>query len=248
MNEPHYGFIGYRDLSKAEAAMVPMGPLPSPWDCIQAASGRPVEVPVHSLAPGGRKISRYETFNPQGLSLFKEGFSCPWKQAGVWAGEGSDARLLKADHFAMYENKPVDFMRDFHKPFLFRFIERMKEADEKTLFFIEGLPQGAHPVWEKNDPPNVINAFHWYDGFALFTKSFRPWFTIRTDTAQIVLGRKKTADWFRHCLAEGVNWTRDRMENMPCLLGEFGLAFDMNKRKAFSSGDYSVHEDALSMY
>jgi hypothetical protein len=38
------------------------------------------------------------------------------------------------------------------------------------------------------------------------------------------------------------------MGNMPCLLGEFGLAFDMNKRKAFTSGDYSVHEQALSMY
>jgi hypothetical protein len=248
MNEPHYGFIGYRDLSRAEKPMVPTGPMPSPWDCIQAASGRPVDVPVHKLLPGGRKISRYETFNPQGLSLFKDGFNCPWKQAGIWTGEGNDTRLLKADHFARYKNKPVDFMSDFHKPFMFRFIERMKEADEKTLFFIEGLPQGVHPVWEKNDPPNVINAFHWYDGFALFTKSFRPWFTIRTDTAQIVLGRKKTAAWFRRCLAEGVNWTRDRMGNMPCLLGEFGLAFDMNRRKAFSSGDYSIHEEALSMY
>jgi hypothetical protein len=35
---------------------------------------------------------------------------------------------------------------------------------------------------------------------------------------------------------------------MPALLGEFGLAFDMNKRKAFKSGDYSAHETALSMY
>jgi len=38
------------------------------------------------------------------------------------------------------------------------------------------------------------------------------------------------------------------MGGIPTLLGEFGLAFDINKRRAFSSGDYSIHEEALSMY
>jgi hypothetical protein len=38
------------------------------------------------------------------------------------------------------------------------------------------------------------------------------------------------------------------MGNMPCLLGEFGLAFDMNNRSAYKNGDYSLHEEALSMY
>jgi hypothetical protein len=38
------------------------------------------------------------------------------------------------------------------------------------------------------------------------------------------------------------------MGNMPSLLGEFGLAFDLNKQKSFKTGDYSVHEKALSMY
>jgi hypothetical protein len=31
-------------------------------------------------------------------------------------------------------------------------------------------------------------------------------------------------------------------------LGEFGLAFDLNGRKGFKTGDYSMHEKALSMY
>ena len=38
------------------------------------------------------------------------------------------------------------------------------------------------------------------------------------------------------------------MGGIPTLLGEFGLAFDINKRRAFKSGDYAVHEQALSMY
>jgi hypothetical protein len=38
------------------------------------------------------------------------------------------------------------------------------------------------------------------------------------------------------------------MNGMPSLLGEFGLAFDMNSRRAFKSGNYALHEEALSMY
>jgi hypothetical protein len=35
---------------------------------------------------------------------------------------------------------------------------------------------------------------------------------------------------------------------MPSLLGEFGLAFEINNRRSFKTGNYSLHEKALSMY
>jgi len=38
------------------------------------------------------------------------------------------------------------------------------------------------------------------------------------------------------------------MNNMPCLLGEFGLAFDINNRRAYKTGNYSQQEAALDMY
>jgi len=121
-----------------------------------------------------------------------------------------------------------------------------------TFFFLEGVPSGSnsaeHPAWGKNDPPNAVNAFHWYDGFALFTKQFRPWFTINPENSRFILGRKNVQAFFTGCLARGIKWSQERMGGMPCLLGEFGLAFDMNNRRAFSDGDYSLHEQALSMY
>ncbi|GHV94547.1 glycosyl hydrolase family 35 [Spirochaetia bacterium] len=252
MNEPHFGFIGLRDLEQAENPMVPVGPRPSPWGAMRAASGHTVNVPIYSAGSMGRKVERYETFNPEGLSLFKEGFSCPWKQAGVWGDENGEPRLLRGDHFAQYKGRQADFIDDFLKPFIIRFINKMKEADENTFFFIEGMPHSSqaasHPSWEKKDPPNTVNAFHWYDGFALFTKTFRPWFTIDPDNAKLIIGRKKVGAYFTKCLGDGITWTKERMQNMPCLLGEFGLAFDLNKRKAFAGGDYSIHEEALSMY
>jgi hypothetical protein len=38
------------------------------------------------------------------------------------------------------------------------------------------------------------------------------------------------------------------MGGMPCLLGEFGLPFDLDHKKAYETGDYSLHEKALSLY
>jgi hypothetical protein len=249
MNEPHHGFAGHQDLARPENPMVPVGPSPSPFQTMAAASGYRTSIAVYGIGlSGAPRVTGREILNPQGLSIFQEGYSCPWKQAGVWTDEGGEPRLLKKDHFARYQNRPVRFTDDFLKPFMIRFIETMREANEKAFFFIEGVPQEGHPSWKESDPPNTVNAFHWYDGFALYTKTFRPWFSIRTDTARPLFGKDRVLRYFKQALAEGLAWTREQMGNMPCLLGEFGLPFDLNGRRAYKTGDYSVHEEALSMY
>jgi hypothetical protein len=259
MNEPHPGFIGYTDLDGLENYAVAAGPMPSGFEAMVAASGHRVSAPVYSTGVFGERVVRHEVLNPQGLSLFKDGFSCPWKQAGVWSdGRGKplgEPQLLRPDHFARFQGRPVCFADDFLKPFLIRFTERMRDADEKTIIFIEGIPQGQgnkkqpnHPTWTKDDPPGVVNAFHWYDGPTLFTKFFRPWLSFRTDTRKLILGRRKVAAYFAEQLAQGIAWTRERMGNMPCLLGEFGLPFDMNGKSAFKTGDYRLHEEAFDLY
>jgi hypothetical protein len=252
MNEPHDGFIGHRNLEQAENVLMPFGHRPTPWLTIQAASGYTVKIPIYSFISFGKKISHYDTINPQGVCLFKKGFSCPWKQAGVWREENGKPVLLKNDHFSKYQGRRPVYADDFLKPFLIKYIDAMKTAEENTFFFIEGLPncknEDSHPSWNKDDPSNVINAFHWYDGFSLITKSFHSWFTFNADTLKIVLGKKNVSSYFAKCLAQGISWTKKKMGGMPALLGEFGLAFDMNKRKSFKTGNYSLHEEALSMY
>jgi hypothetical protein len=255
MNEPHPGFIGSGDLQGLENYVVAAGPMPSGFQAMIAASGHRVSAPVYSTGILGERIVEYETINPQGLSLFREGYSCPWKQAGVWTDAQGEPRLLKPDHFALFSGRPACFAEDFLKPFMIRFTERMRDADERTLIFIEGIPQGQgtraqpnYPSWTKDDPPGIVNAFHWYDGPTLFTKFFRPWFSFRTDTKKIILGRRKVAAYFAEQLATSIAWTKEKMGNMPCLLGEFGLPFDMNGKSAFKTGDYRLHEEAISMY
>jgi hypothetical protein len=256
MNEPSPGFAGRRDLSRAEDPMIPLGPVPSPFQTMMAAAGYRVEAPVYGITPLGRRVIRREVLNPQGLSLFREGFDCPWKTAGVWDEQGGKARLLRKDHFARYQGRPPCFEDDFLKPFTVKFIEAMQEGREGTLFFIEGPVRGGHPHWGplgdpqggKDNPPNTVNAFHWYDGFSLYSRIFRPWFNINTHTGRLLLGRKAVAAYYRDSLGRVLAWTREKMGNMPCLLAEFGIAFNMNGGKAGRTGDYTMQEEALALY
>jgi len=252
MNEPHPGFIGYSDLARLENVTLALGPAPSAFQAMLAASGQSVKVPVYTPWLSGWKKIGSDTINPYGLSLFREGFTCPWKQAGVWTGEGDNAKLLRPDHFLKYSCHPARFTDDFLKPFIKRFIENIEEENRKAarpiLYFIEGIPHGETPSWGEEDPQNVVNAFHHYDGFTLFSKSFRPWIAVDPKKGKIILGRKKTAAFYSASLAAAVASTRENMGGMPCLLGEFGLPFDLGNRKAYTTGDYRTHEKALTLY
>jgi hypothetical protein len=248
MNEPHGGFIGYRDLSGLENAHIELGPMPTAFQAMVAASGRAVEVDVYRTGIFGTRKTGKKILNPGGLTVFKEGFECPWKREGIWADEGDEPRLLKKDHFASYEGRNVVFVDDFLKPFMKRFAAELRDGRGETTIFIEGVPTGAHPSWKKEDGPSFVNAFHQYDGATLFTKRFVPWLSVRNDNRKIVLGKRNVERSFTEQLAHAVAWATEHMGGMPCLLGEFGLPFDMNGRRAFKTGDYSAHEEALSMY
>jgi hypothetical protein len=246
MNEPGPGFVGHRNLAAPEKPLIPLGPVPSPFQTMLAAGGHRVEVPVYT--PLGRRVIRREVLNPQGISLFREGFGCPWKEAGVWDEEGGSPRLLRKDHFAWYQGRPPRFEDDFLRPFMINYIEALGEGRRETLFFIEGIPRGGRLAWPEGAPSNTVNAFHWYDGFSLFTRRFRPWFNVDPDRGRPLLGRKAVAAYYRDSLGKVLAWTREKMGNMPCLLGEFGIPYNMNGGRAYRTGDYTPQEEALALY
>ena len=253
MNEPHPGFIGYSNLNKLENNMVATGPMPGAFAAMAAASGYRVEVPVYSTGIFGVKQKGSVVLNSDNVSIFKKGFYCPWKLSGVWRDGKGGPELLRPDHFARYKGRVVRFSEDFLAPFMNRFRQRLAETDKKFLFFIEGVPAGigtgedASGVSENSagaprQTARTVHAFHWYDGPTMFLKQFRPWFNVDTRTGKIVLGKKAVAALYRKQISSHI------LPNMPNLAGEFGLPFDLFKGRSFSNGDYSIHEEALSMY
>jgi hypothetical protein len=248
MNEPHPGFIGYGDLRRLENAALALGPVPSPFNSMLAASGHCIKAPVYTPWLKGWRVTGSRTINPHGVSLFREGYTCPWKRSGVWTDEGGLPKLLTPDYFSKHMGRPIRFTDDFLKPFIIRFIKEMEKPEKPVLFFIEGIPHGENLNWNSGEPRNVVNAFHHYDGFTLFTKNFRPYFTVDPQTGKVITGRKRTAAHYSAKLAEAKAWAKEKMGDMPCFLGEFGLPFDLNHKKAYKSGDYSQHENALRIY
>ncbi len=249
MNEPHQGYMGYKDLSSLENCVVRMGAMPSGFQSMAAASGWPTKVDRYSVL--GPREPAGETLNPEGISLFVDGATCPWKRLGVWTDDGGAPKLLRPDYFSSVGGKPLRFSDDFLKPFAKRFSAALREKDERRIVFIEGVPNVESPTWSAEDGAGFVHAFHWYDGATLITKHFSPHVSVRVDTRRPVLGRGRVAASFAEQMAAHLRWTKERMGGMPCLIAEFGLPFDLNGRsaqKAFASGDYHLHEEALSMY
>jgi hypothetical protein len=177
----------------------------------------------------------------------------------VWTDDGGEPRLLKTDYFSCVNGKPASFAEDFLKPFINKFSSRLGEADENAVFFVEGVPAGlgtgddVTSVGAEEAPHSApsrmtgvsrrfINAFHWYDGPTMFIKQFRPWFNYNLKNGKIVLGRKAVKALYLEQISSHI------ADSMPSIVGEFGLPFDIYKGRAFKTGDYAVHEEALSMY
>ncbi|MDR3167540.1 MAG: hypothetical protein LBT93_06315 [Treponema sp.] len=184
---PGRGFIGGKG-SKGKGA----GSIPDPFQVMAAASGYTWDIP--GSGPGATRCRDL----PRGISLFKPGHSCLWKQAGVWTDEGGSPRLLKGDYFDFLGGKPVSFAEDFLKPFMLRFIGRMREAREKTIFLIGDVPGEGPPAWSSGDPAGVARLFRYPMG--------------KKDG-----DREGGRDDFSAGLTEMVLRTRERMGDIPSL-------------------------------
>ncbi|MDR2842967.1 MAG: cellulase family glycosylhydrolase [Spirochaetaceae bacterium] len=253
MNEPGCGYAGLADLGVKFPYLGSKGPMPTGFEGMAAAGANCVYVDFYEDSGAGSKKKGKRPINPNRIPLFKNGFNCPWKAHGVWDDSNGEPVLLKPDYFSSHNGRAVNFAGDFLKPFMCKFVNAMRELDEKTFLFIEGSPMEEQPMWSADDPVNCVNAFHWYDGITLFLKAFHTWWTIDIEKSRPIIGAHRVAAHFSTVLKKAVIFAKEKMNNMPSFLGEFGLPFDMNKRCGFNtkkefSKRYALHEKALSYY
>lgn len=247
LNEPHPGFIGLADLDSHQRVTAPDGLVPTAFEAIAAASGFPQKIRYMKL--GGKiTVSHSHVLNPDGVSLFRDGFECPWKTAGVWKIEDGRPVAAKHSHFMCR-----DFGNEFLKPFQKRFIEAVSKKHEHYLFFVEGVPMGNRGRWTAEDrirsdgtPLAVVEAFHWYDAPTLLFKKWRPWLAVDGETAHMSISPGAAARGAREQLERLAGYPRS--ENMPALLGEFGTPFDLDRGASYRTGSYAAQEEALGSW
>jgi len=86
----------------------------------------------------------------------------------------------------------------------------------------------------------VAFAPHFYDAFVLMTKTFRPWIALDVASRLPVFG-----PWIQSSFARWARELRHAGKAMPVLLGETGIAMDLDLRRAYTTGDFSLQVLAM---
>lgn len=247
LNEPGSGYIGAPDLSQPLAGLLVGGASPTPFQTMLLGAGYPQDAPVWAMTLQGPQQTSTTRLNPDGLSVWRPGYECVWKQQGVWADDGGSPRLLRPQHF-LRNGRPVDFANEYLKPFMLRVIAAIRDVLPDAVIFLEAVPSSSHPHWGPNDPPNVVNAGHWYDAATLITKHYAADQRVDWATGQPIVGAAAVEQSFADQLGAIKRTASEEMGGIPTLIGEFGLPFDLDDKAAFDSGDVSTHVAALNAY
>ena len=100
--------------------------------------------------------------------------------------------------------------------------------------------------WGPEDAPDIIYSPHWYDPVVLVMKSFNKWINYDRGRNRLLFGSRRIAQSFQEQLSRPLVHAREKMGDVPVLIGEVGIAYDLDKKSAFDSGDFSAQEKAFN--
>ena len=264
MNEPGEGFIGIRDVRATRSDMLLPGLAPTPWEAMCAGEG--LETSANRVAVKGLRLRSLERvpLGAKSVRAWKEGEVCVWRRVGLWDIE-NDRPILKQpgwfDSGKSYKAKnragkngavagTHSVFNEFYlKPFVERFAEHLANVSgnsKRFMIFVEGYPQGDIPILRPNF--FCVNESHWYDSLTLTMKRWTGFLAYNPERQRVVIGSHAVRRYFREALARIMQHSQEFMSNAPTLLGEFGLPFDLNNRKAYRTGNFKLHEKVLSLY
>lgn len=245
LNEPEAGYIGWKDLDLPGGTIL-LGECPSPYQSMLLGEGIPQEVGVWEMKTLSIKRVGTHLINAEKQRAWQDGYGCIWREHGVWEldAEGQP-RLLCPDYFARVNGRVVSFANDYYPPFAEKFTAAIRTVDPRAMIFTEGESGGWLPVWKPETRQNLVYAPHWYDGFVLVKKSYTPLLAIDSRTTKPVW-----LPWnIRHSFADQLAFLKrgasERLGNVPVVLGEFGIPFDLNDKIGYRRGDFRRQEAAL---
>ena len=246
MNEPLPGYIGWEDLGKAPR-LLKIGPTPTPLQSMGLGEGLAADLADWKLTVLGPRRAGTRRLDPQAVRAWLPERSCVWREHGVWeVGPDGAPRLLRPDYFATLHGRPVSYAQDYYRPFVRRFAAAIRSVDPEAILFVESSPFGGAPRWEAGDPERIVYAPHWYDDFVLVLKTFNPLLAFDASKARVVVGRGTIRRSFREQTASFLREAAKDLGGSPTLLGEVGIPFDMQGKRAFASGDFRPQVRALN--
>ena len=248
LNEPQCGYIEFRDLAGTSEYRFIGETALSPLDAMAAASGYARDVYRYKLKiTGSRRLNRVRV-NPRGARLWRDGFECIWKRHGVWSDAGGVPRIDKPDYFTQVQGRRVSFVQDYLKPFIQRFAQQVHTVSPSAFIFIEAIPGKEVPRFAPGELPGLVNASHWYDVLMVYRNRYSPWYSADVYREKLVVGRRRVRASFKEQIHHIVAFSHSDMSGVPTLIGEFGLMFKMHRARAYRTGNWARHVEALDAY
>lgn len=238
-NEPMSGFIGLKDLN-GPLLPVKYGHVVSPIQSMLLGDGIPQEIEVWGRYLFSTRMVERQLMNPKRINIWREGYDGVWRQNKVWDFDSKGrVRILRPHHFAEVNGRTVDFPRDYLRPFINRYAEAIRAVDPKAIICIESDPRMLPPAWGEEDAREIVYMPHWYDASVLFLKTYTPLAAFDSHTAKIVFGSRRIARSFAQQLARHKEYAARLLGNAPTILGEIGIAFDLNRGRAYRNKNFS---------
>lgn len=249
MNEPFPGYIG-----RARLDHIPnffrTDILPTPYESMLLGAGFPQRIRRWNRYTWGlTPLGHSKLVNPDGVSVWRDGYDCVWKQNGVWdITDDGTPTLLRPDHFAAVDGHRARFRHDYLRPFINRFAAAIRTVQDRATIFVETEAFEPPPRWSDDDATNVVYAPHWYDVLVLLQISNRPHFKFDSHARRLIWGLRRVRNSIARQMGNYKQWAADLTGIVPTLIGEFGLPFDLNNSRSFHTGDFSIQAEAFDLY
>ncbi|GAA5830363.1 hypothetical protein JCM11251_001323 [Rhodosporidiobolus azoricus] len=186
--------------------------------------------------------------------------SCIWAQHGVW--DVDSTKLLKPDYFnvkpggsSSSNEDGIEFGRDYWLAHWKAYAPVVRAFHPEAIHFIHSPVFQVPPKIEGPElQQRVAHSTHFYDGLTLVTKHWN-WFNadalgiLRGKYASIVMGVKIGESAIRRCMRDQLGMLRqdcyDALGQYPTMMGEIGIPYDMDKKRAYQDGNYATQVRAL---
>lgn len=243
MNEPSSGFLGLENIEEPFNTDI-LGAVPTPFEGMLLGDGNTVPIDSFSMGAFALKDEGKVVLNAGKLSAWNNIDGCIWKQHGVWEYDNnSQPTVIDKDYFSLNDD---DFNKRYYEPFAVKYAQVINAVNPDWLICVDNvLFPLPHPLPDLKKYSNVkwINGSHWYDDVTLVKKKYWPFLGLVE--GKVIVGSSTVRKAYEKVLSDMIDETHEKYGDVPSLLGEFGIPFDLNKGKAYRTGDFSKQEKAL---